>query len=48
MGGDGFLMLRNSKYLIDAITGIDTLRLLLKFFRVDSDTIEPVQRKQSS
>jgi hypothetical protein len=49
MGGDGFVMLKNSKYLIDAIAGIDTLRLLLKFFHIDdNDFIDPLKMKKSN
>jgi 2',3'-cyclic-nucleotide 2'-phosphodiesterase (5'-nucleotidase family) len=47
-GGDGFHMLRNSKYLVDAIAGIDTLRLLLKFFHGADDIAEPVTKKNSN
>lgn len=33
MGGDGFEMLKKCKMIVDAIAGIDTLRLILKFFK---------------
>lgn len=33
MGGDGFEMLKKCKMTVDAIAGIDTLRLILKFFK---------------
>lgn len=32
-GGDGFSMLKDHKFIIDHVTGIDTLSLLLKFFK---------------
>lgn len=32
-GGDGFSMIRNCKYIVDPVGGIDLLRLLLRFFK---------------
>lgn len=32
-GGDGYTMMKDHKYLVDEITGIETLSLLLKFFK---------------
>jgi hypothetical protein len=32
-GGDGFSMIRDCKFIVDQVSGIDLLRLLLKFFK---------------
>lgn len=35
-GGDGFSMIKPCKMIVDPIAGIDTLRLLLKYFKGSS------------
>jgi len=32
-GGDGYTMMKDHKFLVDQVAGIDTLSLLLKFFK---------------
>jgi len=33
MGGDGFDMLKQCEFIVDQVSGIDIMRLILKFFR---------------
>jgi hypothetical protein len=32
-GGDGFNMIRDCKFIVDQVSGIDLLRLILIFFK---------------
>ena len=39
-GGDGFSMIRNCKFIVDQVGGIDLLRLLLRFFKGSEHTLD--------
>jgi 2',3'-cyclic-nucleotide 2'-phosphodiesterase (5'-nucleotidase family) len=43
-GGDGFSMIKNCKFLVDQIAGIDLLRLILRFFKGLDNSLEPKRK----
>lgn len=47
-GGDGFTMFKDCKYLVDPTHGIDTLSLLLNFFKASDVTYDHEELKQMS
>jgi 5'-nucleotidase len=46
-GGDGFRMLKDSKYLVDPVGGIQTLALLMKFFHGAETNFGSIKRLKS-